>query len=145
MNFNKQTAEMNKQAKAVVGAPKLARRISRAPKTSGIAGEKATTNPASDVSPRGQEARVPETVTVVEARIDVGLGNTLFIRGQGDGLSWDKGQPLACMNASTWVWHSALARDNIVFKLLVNDQVWAKGADLALEPGRKLEVVPAFA
>jgi hypothetical protein len=97
------------------------------------------------MNPRGQEPRVPETITVVEARIDVGPGNALFIRGQGDGLSWDQGQPLACMNASTWVWHSVQARDNIVFKLLVNDQVWAKGADMVLEAGRKLEVVPAFA
>jgi hypothetical protein len=85
-----------------------------------------------------------ERFTVVEARIDVGMGNALFIRGEGDGLSWDKGQPLACMNASTWVWHSAQARDRIVFKLLVNDQLWAKGVDLVLEAGRKLEFVPAF-
>jgi hypothetical protein len=144
MNTMKKTVEMNKQAKAVGTTPKIARRTTRALKTSGRIGEKAASKPAPSVNPRGYEVRVPETVSVVEARIDVGLGNALFIRGQGDGLSWEQGQPLVCMNASTWVWHSGQARDKVVFKLLVNDQVCAKGADMVLEAGRKLEVVPAF-
>ena len=81
---------------------------------------------------------------MVEARIDVGLGNTLFIRGQGDGLSWERGKPLTCVDASTWVWVSAQARDKVVFKLLLNDQIWAQGKDLFLEAGRKIEIVPSF-
>jgi hypothetical protein len=97
-----------------------------------------------DGSQSAQVEPSAEQFTVVEARIDVGLGNALFIRGQGDGLNWDQGQPLACMNASTWIWHSTQAREKIVFKLLLKDQVWAKGPDMVLEAGRKLEVVPAF-
>lgn len=89
-------------------------------------------------------ASAPEEFTVVEAKIDVGLGNALFIRGQGDGLSWDKGKPLSCVDTSTWVWVSAQARDKIVFKLLLNDQIWAKGDDMVVKAGRKLEFTPVF-
>jgi hypothetical protein len=32
----------------------------------------------------------------------------------------------------------------VVFKLLLNDQVWAKGEDVVVEAGRKIEVVPFF-
>jgi hypothetical protein len=86
----------------------------------------------------------PEMFTEVTARIDVGLGNTLFIRGQGDGLSWDKGTPLVCKDASTWVWSTRRAKGELVFKLLLNDVTWAQGEDLVVEAGRKLEVVPGF-
>ena len=87
---------------------------------------------------------VSETTTEIAARIDVGMGNALFIRGQGDGLSWDKGTPLECKGASTWVWSSRQASDKLVFKLLLNDTVWAKGEDLVVEAGRRVEVVPGF-
>jgi hypothetical protein len=83
-------------------------------------------------------------VTTIEAKIDVGFGNALFIRGQGDGLSWDKGTALECVNASTWVWSSNRVQDKVVFKLLVNDQVWSQGEDLVVEAGMKAEIVPAF-
>jgi hypothetical protein len=83
-------------------------------------------------------------VTEIAARIDVGLGNALFIRGQGDGLSWEKGTPMACADASTWIWSTQKAKDKIVFKLLLNDQIWTTGADLAVEAGRRAEIVPSF-
>ena len=81
---------------------------------------------------------------MVEARIDVGVGNALFIRGQGDGLSWDKGLPLNCVDATTWVWSTTHAREKVVFKLLLNDQIWAKGQDAVLDPGQKIQIAPGF-
>jgi hypothetical protein len=85
-----------------------------------------------------------EQLTEVTARLDVGWGNALFIRGQGDGLSWDKGTPLVCADASTWTWSTRRASTSIVFKLLLNDQIWAAGTDTIVQPGRCLEVVPTF-
>jgi len=85
-----------------------------------------------------------EPPTVIEARIDVGLGNQLFIRGQGNGLNWFEGVRLNCVDANTWVWSSRQAKDRIIFKLLLNDQVWAKGNDVVVEPGQKIEIVPFF-
>ena len=81
--------------------------------------------------------------TTIEAKIDVGFGNNLFLRGQGAGLSWDRGIPLTCVDGKTWQW-SAKAEDKLTFKLLLNDTVWAKGADLVAKPGQKVELAPAF-
>ena len=81
--------------------------------------------------------------TTIEAKIDVGFGNNLFLRGQGAGLSWDRGIPLRCVDGKTWQW-SGKADDKLTFKLLLNDAVWAKGADLVAAPGQKVQVAPAF-
>jgi hypothetical protein len=95
-------------------------------------------------APPVQKSHSDPQTTRVEARIDVGFGNALFIRGQGDGLSWDKGQPLACVDATTWTWTTRHAQEKVVFKLLLNDQVWSQGDDFVVEAGRKLAVTPGF-
>ena len=38
----------------------------------------------------------------IEAKIDVGFGNTLYLRGEGVGLSWTQGVPLTCVDGKTW-------------------------------------------
>ena len=111
---------------------------------SGSREEKTESRLAPEKNLPGRNPAPTEPVTVVEAKIDVGLGNRLFIRGQGDGLSWFEGIPLNCVDATTWVWSTNHAREKVVFKLLLNDQVWAKGEDVVVEAGRKIEVVPCF-
>ena len=86
----------------------------------------------------------PEIVTTIEAEIDVGFGNTLFIRGQGAGLSWQKSLPLTCAGGTTWVWSTNQAQEKLQFKLLLNDLVWCQGEDLSAEVGQKTKVVPVF-
>lgn len=106
--------------------------------------KEAQPKPAPGKIPSSQHPAPVEPVTVVAAKIDVGLGNRLFIRGQGDELSWFQGVPLNCVDATTWVWSTREAREKVVFKLLLNDQVWAKGEDIVVEAGRKIDVVPFF-
>jgi hypothetical protein len=79
----------------------------------------------------------------IEARIDVGFGNNLFLRGQGGGLSWERGIPLKCLDGQTWQW-SGKVEDNVKFKLLLNDCVWSQGDDLVAAPGQRLQITPAF-
>jgi hypothetical protein len=144
MNANKNTTETNQPAKEASATHKLTKITSRTSKMCENMWDAARRKPISSQDPRCQDARAPETVTVVEAKIDVGLGNAPFIRGQGNGLNWDKGQALNCIDASKWVWEAAPARERVVFKLLVNDVIWAKGEDIVVEPGRKIQVVPGF-
>jgi hypothetical protein len=108
------------------------------------AGRQAATKPTSIEGQRNETLSTTEQKTVVQAKIDVGFGNSLFVRGQGDGLSWDKGLPLSCIDGSVWVWSTRKVTGKVVFKLLLNDQVWAKGEDVVVEAGRKIEVVPVF-
>lgn len=90
-----------------------------------------------------EKAKAAPVTTTIEARIDVGFGNNLFVRGQGAGLSWELGTPLKCLDGRTWQW-SAKANSKLTFKLLLNDAVWAKGDDVVVPPGRKIAIVPAF-
>jgi hypothetical protein len=83
-------------------------------------------------------------VTTIDVKVDVGFGNALFLRGQGSGLTWDHGVPLACVDGGTWRW-SQTAASPITFKVLLNDKVWSAGNDLVVAPGQKVEVSPRFA
>lgn len=85
-----------------------------------------------------------KAITSVQARIDVGYGNALYIRGQGDGLSWDKGAPLVCADSASWVWSTEKADGKIEFKLLLNDEIWAQGENLVVTPGETIETTPTF-
>jgi len=88
-------------------------------------------------------AKRSSKVTTIEAKIDVGFGNNLFLRGEGNGLSWNSGVPLQCVDGKTWRW-STQATDNLKFKLLLNDAIWSQGEDLLAKPGQKVEIQPNF-
>jgi len=94
--------------------------------------------------PRSRLASRSEKIATLTAKVDVGFGNALFIRGEGAGLSWDKGQPLVCIEGATWVWSSRPTKDNLKIKLLVNDQLWCRGNNIEVPSGAEIEVVPAF-
>jgi hypothetical protein len=79
----------------------------------------------------------------IKAKIDVGFGNALFIRGSGGGLNWGKGTPLTCVAPDAW--SIVLAADgSFSFKFLVNDQKWSTGKDYVASPGDTVTVTPAF-
>jgi hypothetical protein len=84
------------------------------------------------------------SLTTIEVKRDVGFGNAVFLRGQGGGLTWERGMPLACVDAQTWRW-SGVTKDPIQFKVLINDKIWSAGNDLKIAPGQKMEVAPEFA
>ena len=84
------------------------------------------------------------TITTIDVKLDVGFGNAVFVRGQGNGLTWERGVPLICVDGKTWRW-SGEAKDPITFKVLINDKIWSAGNDLTVTPGQKLEVAPRFA
>jgi len=73
----------------------------------------------------------------------VGFGNRVFLRGQGAGLSWERGVPLECVDSKTWRL-TVPAQEKLLFKLLINDSIWAKGEDVVVTPGQRVEITPAF-
>jgi hypothetical protein len=82
-------------------------------------------------------------VTTIEVKLDVGFGNAVFLRGQGGGLTWERGVALSCVDGKTWRW-SGTVKDPITFKPLLNDKIWSAGTDLTVKPGQKLEIKPVF-
>ena len=82
--------------------------------------------------------------TFISAKIDIGFGNHLYIRGEGPGLNWEHGVAMDCVGAYLWTTAIKNAAAPVVFKLLVNDLTWSTGNDFVAEPGQSLTVNPTF-
>jgi hypothetical protein len=84
------------------------------------------------------------TLTVVAARVDIGFGNHLFLRGTGPGLNWDVGTPMVNAGSDLWTIDLHGATGPICCKFLINDELWSMGPDYIIDPGAQLEVTPLF-
>lgn len=75
----------------------------------------------------------------------IGIGNRLFIRGEGPGLAWDQGVPLQFVSIGKWRWESAEATAPVRFKLYKNDQAECTSLNAPpLEPGQQQEITATF-
>jgi len=124
----KKTVATHAPAKKVV-AKKVAAK--KAPAAKKVAAKKVT--PAKTV-----------VKTSIIARVDVGFGNSLYVRGEGAGLSWDKGVQLDNVSPYEWVFSSTQAKGDLTFKFLINDEVWAEGEDLTVAKGGTSISSPVF-
>ena len=77
------------------------------------------------------------------ARVDVGFGNTLYVRGEGAGLSWKKGTALTNVTPYEWALSSS-KKGKVIFKFLINDELWAEGENITLQAGRESISSPTF-
>src|SRR6266513_3145258 len=59
--------------------------------------------------------------TTIAAKIDIGFGNALYIRGEGPGLSWDRGVRMDCVTNDEWQLSLPESARPVTFKLLIND------------------------
>ena len=94
----------------------------------------------------GAPAKAPAlpTVTIISARIDVGYGNHLYLRGEGAGLSWDEGVLLENLESDHWKIALPGATEPIRFKFLLNDETWSSGEDFVAVPGGLVVFTPLF-
>jgi archaellum component FlaC len=75
----------------------------------------------------------------------IGIGNKLFVRGEGPGLNWDRGVPLQFVSIGKWRWESADATAPVTLKLYKNDEhECAAVGPLTLAPGHQQEVTASF-
>ena len=74
----------------------------------------------------------------------IGIGNRLFIRGEGPGLTWEKGVPLQFVSIGKWRWETNDATAPVSFKILKNDEVECVALGTkTLDPGHQNEVTAA--
>jgi len=95
-----------------------------------------TTKPESSSSSDG--------ATRLLATAYIGIGNKLFVRGDGPGLTWDKGVPMQFVSIGKWGWSTQDAAGPVRVKLLKNDETAALTGELTLEPGRHTEITALF-
>ncbi|MDE3084327.1 MAG: hypothetical protein KGJ37_03785, partial [Verrucomicrobiota bacterium] len=94
-------------------------------------------------APAVKKAAPKPPPTAITAYVNVGFGNTLYLRGSGPGLSWDKGVPMDCLADDKWalvIEHS----QPFAFKVLLNDISWSAGEDYAAAPGAVVDITPVF-
>ena len=82
--------------------------------------------------------------TTICARVDVGFGNVLSIRGEGAGLSWEVGTTMECVEGDVWQVVLPESARGHVFKFLVNDLSWSTGPDYTVANGASVTLTPEF-
>jgi len=111
--------------------------------------------PAKKVSPKkvptkkavAPKAKIPTKKalkTSIIARVDVGFGNQLYIRGAGADLSWEEGLPLENVSAYEWTFSTNEAKSDVTFKFLINDELWAEGDNVTVAKGGSSISSPVF-
>lgn len=133
----KKTAAKKAAAPAVKPAP--AAKPAPAPKAA-----PAPQKPAKKAVKKAAVKKAPSAqLTTVVAHIDIGWGNSLYIRGEGAGLSWESGVLMDWVDGA-WSWSTTAAKDGLAFKFLINDEIWAAGEDLSVEAGGTSVSSPSF-
>jgi hypothetical protein len=75
----------------------------------------------------------------------IGIGNRLFIRGEGPGLTWERGVPLQFVSIGKWRWETAEATAPVAFRLYKNDETECTALGRrTLAPGRQQEFQATF-
>jgi hypothetical protein len=113
-----------------------------------------TPAPAKKAKPAARKAPVvpavkktapkPAVTTTLSAHLDVGFGNALYVRGEGPGLSWEKGLLMECVADDRWTLVLAESARPVVFKFLLNDEIWSTGEDYTAPSGTSAVFTPVF-
>jgi len=75
----------------------------------------------------------------------IGIGNRLFIRGEGPGLTWEKGVPLSFVSIGKWRWETNDASRAVKFKIYKNDEIECSAlGEQSLEPGAQQDLTASF-
>lgn len=117
-----------------------------------ISAEPATAVATEEAAPAGEAG--PGSAPEVSASSDgatrllatayIGIGNKLYIRGDGPGLTWDSGVPMQFVSIGKWGWSTTDAAGPVRVKLYKNDEVAAPLGEIVLEPGRHTEITATF-
>jgi len=98
--------------------------------------------PAEEERPAATTA--PDGLTRLTVVSYIGIGNKLYLRGDGPGLSWDKGVPLQFVSIGRWRWETGDATAPVACKIYKNDKLEAPGGPITLAPGTEQEITATF-
>ena len=138
--------ESRKKTKAPKKAPakKAVTTVAAAAPAPAPAPEKKAPAKAAAKAPAKKPTKKTTEETTIVAKVDVGFGNTLFLRGTGPGLSWDGGTAMANSGSDEWVWTSKKVTKPFLAKVLINDTIWAVEEDTKVTPGSRIVITPTF-
>jgi hypothetical protein len=92
----------------------------------------------------GAAAKTSDGSTRLLVTAYIGIGNKVFVRGDGPGLNSEKGQPMEFVSIGKWLWQTSEATAPVTLQVYKNDEVKALGDDITIDPGHHVEVTPVF-
>ncbi len=95
------------------------------------------------IAPTGN-ASIGQKKTRITVKYDVGFPNTLYIRGRGANLSWDRGVVMKNVKRDEWVWETDSVFTQGEFKVLINDRIYEVGQNHLLQSGATIQYTPHF-
>lgn len=104
-----------------------------------VASQPAPVAPAPVPSSNSQQA-----LRSLTANMYAGIGNKLFVRGEGGGLTWERGQPMHYNGSGQWTWSSDAVDPLVRLQVYQNDQVPCSNGTMVLHPGDQLTITPSF-
>lgn len=99
--------------------------------------------PAKKATKKAAAKKLP--LTRIIARVDVGFGNQLYIRGEHGGLDWESGILMENISPYEWQFTTHYPAKHLEFKFLINDELWSEGGNLITEAGKQSISSPTFA
>jgi len=100
--------------------------------------------PVDEPPPPAESARSSDGATRVLVTAYIGIGNRLFIRGDGPGLGRDKGVPLKFVSIGKWSWETSDANAPVKYRLFKNDTAESILGEQVVDPGQQQEVTATF-
>lgn len=163
--MKKTNSKTTSPAPATTSAPKPAKKKTTAKATP--AAVPLTAAPAANPVPKSSPAKLSTSVPTIKAvglasaepkaiaasqvqtrivaKIDIGYGNALYVRGDGAGLNWSQGVPMQCVGSAEWELTLGESSRPISFKVLINDATWCTGPDTVVASGSTTTITPEFA
>lgn len=92
---------------------------------------------------RAKKAAANACATLV-AQVLIGIGNKPYVRGEGPGLSTEKGVPMQFVEIGKWEWVCPEAGEPVLLQIYKNDEVPSSLGEILLEPGQRRAVTPTF-
>lgn len=82
--------------------------------------------------------------TRIIVKHNIGFNNTLYLRGNGMNLNWNKGVPLKNVKADEWMWETDLPFSAFEFKVLINDRQYETGDNHRMTARGTMQYTPRF-
>ena len=83
------------------------------------------------------------SITLI-AYLNIDISSTPYVRGEGAGLSWDEGVPMEFVEIGKWQWTVENALESTSCSIFKDDSLAARGDDIVIKVGEKVEVYPKF-
>lgn len=97
---------------------------------------------AAEPEPVYEKNKLGQTRITVHALI--GIGNKPYVRGDGPGMSWERGIVMDFIEIGKWEWKTMRAQQPFTFQVWLNDEKPAEGEPQKIQPGTAFSISPRF-